>query len=142
MSVQPYLFFEGRCEEALAFYKQAAGAEVTSLMRFSDAPPPPAGSGQDQGCVPQPNPEKVMHCSFRIGDTELLGSDGMSSGKTNFQGFGLALGAKDKAEAKRLFDALGTGGQVRQPLIETFFSPAFGMVADKFGITWMIVTAQ
>jgi len=136
MQVQPYLFFEGRAEEAAEFYKSAIGAEVTMLMRFKDAPP---NSGPD-GCAPDSKvAEKVMHMSMRIGQSVVMASDGHASGKQNFQGFGLSLIAKDEPEAKRLFDNLSAGGQVQMPLGKTFFSPAFGMVADKFGILWMVI---
>jgi PhnB protein len=135
MQVQPYLFFDGRCEEAIAFYREALGAEVKMLMRFKDNPEaPPAG------CSPGPA-DKVMHACLRIGDADVMASDGMCQGKPSFQGFSLSLTAKDAAEAERLFAALGDGGQVRMPLNKTFFSPRFGMVADRFGVSWMIIVA-
>jgi len=136
MQVQPYLFFEGRCEEAAEFYKSAVGAEVTMLMRFKEAPP---GSGPE-GSVPDPKmAEKVMHMNMRVGQSMVMASDGHCAGTQKFQGFGLSLMAKDEAEAKRLFDNLSPGGQVQMPLGKTFFSPAFGMVSDKFGILWMVI---
>jgi len=131
MLVQPYLFFDGRCEEAVEFYKAKLGAKVEMLMRFKENPEPaanPPGAG-----------EKVMHCSFRIGDTQVMASDGNSEGKPSFQGFSLALTARDEPEAKRLFAALGDGGKVQMPMAKTFFSPAFGMVADRFGVSWMVL---
>ena len=130
MQIQPYLFFDGRCEEALDFYKSAAGAKVEMLMRYKDSPDPsmcPANSG-----------EKVMHTYLRIGDTQVMASDGMNTGRPSFQGFALSLTASDEAEAKRLFAALGDGGKVQMPLAKTFFSPSFGMVADRFGVPWMV----
>ncbi len=133
MQVQPYLFFDGRCEEAVEFYKGALGAEVTMLMRFKDNPEPqanPAGAG-----------DKVMHTSFRIGDTTVMASDGRCQGRPSFQGFALSLTAPNDAEAERLFAALAEGGQVQMPLAKTFFSSRFGMVADRFGVPWMIVVA-
>jgi len=132
MQVQPYLFFDGRCEEALEFYRKAVGAEVKMLMRFKDSPeaPPP-------GCAPSPA-DKVMHVCFKIGDTESMASDGQCLGKPSFQGFSLSLTPADEAGAKRLFAALGEGGQVQMPIAKTFFSPAFGMVADRFGVSWMV----
>jgi PhnB protein len=133
MQVQPYLFFDGRCEEALEFYKSALGAEVAMLMRFKDNPEPgmsPAGAG-----------DKVMHASFRIGDSTVMASDGRCLGQPSFQGFSLSLTAADDAEAERLFAALAEGGQVQMPLAKTFFSSRFGMVADRFGVPWMIVVA-
>ncbi|HEV2265289.1 MAG TPA: VOC family protein [Stellaceae bacterium] len=133
MQLQPYLFFDGRCDEALAFYKKAVGAEVTMLMRFKDNPEP------TPGMTPPGAENKVMHAHVRIGDTEIMASDGQCQGKPNFQGFALSLNAKNEAEAKRLFDALADGGQVQMPLGKTFFSPSFGMVADRFGVSWMVV---
>ena len=131
MQVQPYLFFDGRCEEALEFYKGALGAEVTMLMPFKDSPEP-AMNPADAG-------DKVMHASFRIGDTTVMASDGRCQGKPNFQGFALSLTVADEAEAERRFAALADGGQVQMPLSRTFFSPKFGMVADRVGVSWMII---
>ena len=132
MHVQPYLFFDGRCEEAIGFYQKALGAQVQMLMRFKDSPEPMQGGKN-------PPADKVMHSSFRIGETEVMASDGFAEGKPRFQGFSLSLTARDEKEAERWFEALGDGGQVQQPLIKTFFSPRFGMVADRFGVSWMVV---
>lgn len=136
MSIQPYLFFEGRCEEALEFYRGALGAEVTMLMRNKEAPeqPPP-------GMLPPGSENKVMHATFRVGDATVMASDGGCSGKPAFNGFSLSLTVRDEAEAKRRFDALAAGGQVRMPLGKTFFSPSFGMVVDRFGVGWMVYVA-
>ena len=133
MQVQPYLFFDGRCEEAVEFYRRALGAEVTMLMRFKDNPEPQAN--------PPGGGDKVMHASLRIGDTSVMASDGRCQGRPSFQGFSLSLTASDDAEAERLFAALAEGGQVQMPLAKTFFSSRFGMVADRFGVPWMIVVA-
>ena len=133
MHVQPYLFFDGRCEEALEFYKGALGAEVMMLLRFKDNPEPQAN--------PAGAEDKVMHTSFRIGETTVMASDGRCLGQPSFQGFALSLTARDDAEAERLFGALADGGQVQMPLAKTFFSSRFGMVADRFGVPWMIVVA-
>ena len=133
MPVQPYLFFDGRCEEAVEFYRKALGAEITMLMRFKESPDPGM-------CAPGAG-DKVMHMSFRIGDTTLLASDGECTGKPNFQGFSLSLTAPSDAEAGRLFALLADGGQVRMPLTKSFFSSRFGMVADRFGVPRMIVVA-
>jgi PhnB protein len=134
MQVQPYLFFEGRCEEALDFYKRALGAEVTALMRNNEAPeaPPP-------GMVAPGSERKIMHASFRVGETTIMASDGRCMGPPTFQGFSLTIEAKDVAEAERLFSALAEGGEVRMPLAKTFFAPRFGMVADRFGVGWMVI---
>ena len=130
-TVQPYIFFDGKCEEALEFYKGAIGAQVDMMMRFKEAP--------DQSQM-QPNTgEKVMHAAFHVGTTQVLASDGHCAGKPSFQGFGLALNAQNDAEAEKLFTAVGNGGQVLQPLTKTFFASKFVMVADKFGIMWMVI---
>jgi PhnB protein len=133
MQVQPYLFFEGRCEEALEFYRQALDAEVEMLMRFKESPeaPPP-------GAVAPGSEEKVMHASFRIGDTILMASDGGCSGRSSFQGVSLSLNLAEVAEAERRFAALAAEGEVQMPLSATFWSPAFGMVVDRFGVSWMV----
>ena len=134
MQIQPYLFFEGRCEEAIEFYRRALGAEVTMLMRFKDSPEP-----QESGMIPPGSENKVMHASLRIGETTVMASDGRCLGKPGFQGFSLSIAAADSAEADRLFAALADGGQAQMPLSQTFFSPRFGMVADRFGVSWMII---
>jgi len=130
MQIQPYVFYEGRCDEAIDFYRSAVRAEVTMLMRYKDSPDP---SSHGVG-------EKVMHASLRIGDTTVLVSDGQCSGQLSFQGFALSLTVPNDAEAERLFAGLGDGGQVRMPLTKTFFSSKFGMVADRFGVLWIIYT--
>jgi PhnB protein len=135
MHVQPYLFFEGRCEEALGFYKQALDAQITALMRYSDSPAPPPPE-----MVPPGSEKKVMHAAFKVGDTTLMASDGRCTGKTHFQGLSLSLTVASDAEAKHIFDALADGGQVQMPLSKSFFASSFGMVADRFGVSWMILT--
>ena len=134
MQVQTYLFFDGRCEEALAFYRTALGAEVTMLMRFKDSPEPPPPD-----MCPPGSDEKVMHASFHIGETMLMASDGRAQGKPVFQGFSLSLSVPNDAEAQRLFNLLSEGGQVQMPLAKTFYASSFGMVADRFGVPWMII---
>jgi PhnB protein len=136
--IQPYLFFEGRTEEALAFYRKALGAETAFLMKYKDSPDGSA-KGPDGSTPPG---DKVMHVAFKIGDSLLMASDGLCSGKPKFGGFSLSYPAKDEADAKRRFDALAAGGKVQQPLVETFFAKAFGMVADKFGVSWMVIAGQ
>jgi PhnB protein len=136
MQVQPYLFFDGRCEEAVEFYRRVLGAEVTMLMRFKDSPEPP-----EPGMVPPGAEDKVMHMSVRIGETTVLASDGRCGGRPSFQGFSLSLTVPHEPEAERLFAALADGGQVQMPLTKTFFSSRFGMVADRFGVSWMIYVA-
>ena len=130
MQVQPYLFFDGRCEEAIDFYRSKLGAEVDMLMRFKDSPEP---QHHAPGTV-----NKIMHVNLRIGDATVLASDGRCLGQPNFQGFALSLTPADDAEAKRLFSALSEGGQVQMPLGKTFFASSFGMLADRFGVSWMV----
>jgi len=134
--VQPYLFFEGKCEEAIEFYKKALGAEVNMLLRYKDSPEPPP-----PGCAPV-DPNKVMHASFTIGETQVRASDGRSSGQPKFEGFALSLTVKTEAEADTAFNALANGGKVEVPMAKTFFSARFGMVVDKFGVFWMVLVAQ
>jgi PhnB protein len=133
-AVLPYLFFEGRCDEALEFYQRAVGATVTQLMRYRESPAPEMCNGSVPG-------DKVMHASFRIGTADILASDGNCSGKPAYQGFGLSLTVATPADAERLFNGLRDGGEVRAPLSPTFFSPSFGMVSDRFGILWMVYVA-
>lgn len=142
MKVESYLMFEGRCEEALDFYRSALGAKVGTLMRYKDNPEPAGAPGCGEGSGPGPTPEMVMHAEFTVGQTTLMASDGMGSGKAIFQGISLALSPADEAEAKRLFNALADGGQVQMPLAKTFFSQAFGMLADRFGVPWMVVAPE
>jgi PhnB protein len=134
MQVQPYLFFDGRCDEALEFYKKAIDAKVDMMMRFKDAP--------DQSMISPGSHDKVMHAAVHIGETQILMSDGRCLGKPNFQGFALTITAPDAAEGERRFNALAEGGQVQMPLAETFFASRFGMVADKFGVGWMILVEK
>jgi PhnB protein len=130
MHVEPYLFFNGRTEEALDFYRDAIGATTQMLMRNKDAPEPPVGAPPGSG-------NQVLHAAFRVGESVLLASDGPVPG--GFNGFALSLYAKDDADAQRKFDALAAGGEVRMPLAETFFAHRFGMLADRFGVAWMVI---
>ena len=140
MRIEPYVFFDGRCDEAIAFYRAALGAETLMLLRYSDAPaddgPPP------EGCSPPPpgSSDKVMHAALRIGETTLMLSDGMCGGQPKFEGMSLSLTVADDAEAARVFAALADGGQVQVPLAPSFFTSSFGMLADRFGVNWMVVT--
>lgn len=139
MKVQSYLFFEGRCEEALQFYAEALGARTKMLMRFKDNPDPQPAGGD--GCAGNAaSGDKVLHAEFTLGETTLMASDGMASGKPEFKGVGQSITTASDAETKRLFDALADGGQIQLPLARTFFSSAFGMVSDRFGVTWMVIT--
>jgi PhnB protein len=131
--VQPYLFFNGQCEEALEFYKQAIGAEVEMVMRYKESPEP-----HPPGMLPPGFENKIMHASFRIGSTTVMASDGCSGQKASFEGFSLSLATADEKDADRVFAALSKGGQVLMPLEKTFWSPRFGMVADRFGVRWMV----
>jgi PhnB protein len=131
MQVQPYLFLDGRCEEALEFYGRTLGAQVEMMMRFKDSP--------DPEMIRPGSENKIMHASFRVGDATVMASDGMCQGQAAFQGFALSLSVADEAEADQRFAALADGGEVRMPLAKTFFSPRFGMVADRFGVAWMVI---
>lgn len=131
MVVQPYIFFDGRCEEAIEFYKKTLGAEVQMLMRFKDGP--------DQSMCAPGSEDKVMHASVRIGGTPVMMSDGRAQMQPKFEGFALSFDAKDEADAERLYGALADGGQAHMPLTETFFAKRFGMVADRFGVGWMLI---
>lgn len=131
--VQPYLFFGGNCEQAVEFYCQALGAEVEMLLRFKDSPDP-----MPPGMLAPGYENKVMHTSFRVGQTMIMASDGCSTEKTCFQGFSLSLALTTEAEADCYFNALADGGKVTMPLGKTFWSPRFGMLEDKFGVGWMI----
>jgi PhnB protein len=133
MQIQPYLFFDGHCDEAIEFYRRALGAEVTMLMRFKESPDPAA--------IPPGSEDKVMHASLRIGETTVLASDGHSLGRPTFQGFALSITASKDADVERTFNALAEGGKVQMPLAKTFFSSRFGMVADRFGVSWMVYVA-
>jgi PhnB protein len=136
MQVQVYLFFAGRCEEAVEFYKRSIGAQVEMLMRFKETPEPP-----QPGMIPPGSENKIMHTSFRVGDTTVMASDGRCEGGAQFAGFSLSLTVDNESEADRVFAALGEGGQVQMPLTKTFWSPRFGMLNDRFGVGWMISVA-
>jgi PhnB protein len=133
MYVQPYLFFNGRCEEAVEFYRKAVGAQVLALIRNSESPEPPP-----PGMLPPGSENKVMHAAFKVGDTTVMASDGHAGGHLEFKGFSLSITSADAAEAQRLFNALADGGQVQMPLAKTFWSPLFGMLTDRFGVGWMV----
>lgn len=133
--VVTYVNFDGRCEEAIEFYRKAVGAQVEVIMRFKDNPEP-----LPPGQVPPGTENKIMHASMRIGNTTLMASDGRCTGKgAAFAGFMLAVRVPTEADADRVFGALADGGQVQMPLAKTFFSPRFGMLADRFGVTWMVL---
>lgn len=134
MKLNPYLHFDGRCDEALGFYKQALGAQVKAVMRFKENPQPEFN--------PPGMEDKIMHADVQIGETHVMMSDGRSVGDAKFEGISLTLSVADAAEADRVFDALQAGGAVQMPIGETFFSPRFGMVKDKFGVVWMVIVPR
>ncbi|MFD1625408.1 VOC family protein [Azospirillum griseum] len=134
MTIQPYLFFAGRCDEAIAFYQQALNATVVLRMGFSDAPEP-----CPDGMLPPGWSDKVMHATLQIGDATVMMSDGQSADGPTFHGFSLSLSVADAAEAERVFTALAAEGTVQMPLGATFYSPCFGMVRDRFGLSWMVI---
>ncbi|HEX3726737.1 MAG TPA: VOC family protein [Pirellulales bacterium] len=131
MRIEPYLYFEGRAEEAIELYRRVLGAEVKMLMHFKDAP--------DQSMITPGTENKVMHASLRIGESNVMVSDGRCQGKADFQGVALSIIVNDESQADRIFAQLSEGGQVQMPLVTTFFSPRFGMVADRFGVSWMVL---
>jgi PhnB protein len=131
VQIEPYLFFEGCCEEAIKFYCGVLGAEVTTLMRYGESPEP--------GACPPGAENKIRHANLRMGDARVSVSDGLNGGRPYFQGFSLILSLSSEAEAQRMFQALAEGGQIHMPLAKTFYSPLFGMVADRFGVSWMIM---
>jgi len=135
-SIQPYLFFNGNCEEALEFYRKSLGAEIEMMMRYNESPEPSAA-----GTLPPGSGNKIMHACFRIGQTRIMASDDCEPEKTGFQGFSLSLAVPDEQEADRFFAALANGGHVKLPLTKTFFSPKFAMLQDRFGVGWMINVA-
>jgi PhnB protein len=134
MHVQPYLNFEGRCDEALEFYEKAIGAKIGMLMRWKDSP--------DKTMCTAENADKVMHSQLHIGDTMVMASDGRCTGKLNFHGIALSIAANNEADADKIFNGLADGGRVQMPMGKTFFSPRFGMLSDKFGVGWMILVAS
>ena len=131
MEIQPYLFFEGRCEEALEFYKTHLGAKITMLMRFKEAP--------DPSMISPGSENKIMHASFTVGPSTVSASDGKCSGTTKMDGFALTLYVATSADAQRLFTILSQNGEVTMPLAKTFYSPSFGMLKDQFGLHWMVM---
>lgn len=133
MQVQPYLFFDGRCEEAARFYERAVGATIGKLIRFKESPDPSLCGSTDAN--------KVMHMTLHIGDQTIMASDGQCQGSPRYEGFALSLTVDSQGEAEQRFTALAEGGKVTQPLIKTFFSPRFGMLTDRFGVSWMVHAA-
>jgi PhnB protein len=136
MNVQPYLSFEGRCEEAINFYKSTVGAKVEMMMRFKEAP------ADQQAMISPESKDKVMHAALKIGEATVMASDGYCTGKSSFSGVSLALTADSPAEADKLFNALSKDGQVTMPMTETFFANRFGTCSDKFGVTWMVINPK
>jgi len=135
MEIHSYLFFDGRCEEAIEFYRSALGAQLEMLLRYKDSPEP-----DDPSLRPPGTEDKVMHSSFRIGTSMVMASDGRCLGQPNFQGFALSITVADEAEAERVFTALSASGEIQMALAPTFFSPRFGMLVDRFGVAWMVLT--
>lgn len=137
MQIQPYLFFDGCCEQALQFYQRALGAKLELMMRYKDSPEPPP-----PGMIPPGYGDKVMHATVQIGDSTVMAADDCTGKSPKPQGYALSLNAADPAEAKKRFDALADGGEVTMPLQKTFWSPAFGMLRDRFGVHWMVSAAH
>lgn len=133
MSITPYLFFSGRCEEALEFYTQALSAKVEMMMRFNESP-----ESTPPGMLQSGFESKIMHASFTVGEVRIMASDGCDD-KSRFEGFRLALSVASEADAHRAFNALAAGGSIQMPLTKTFWSPCYGMVTDKFNVGWMVM---
>ncbi|AJE97158.1 VOC family protein [Pandoraea apista] len=137
MQVHSYLFFEGRCEEAITFYEKTLGAKRRALMRYSENP-----GSCPEGMLPPGSENKIMHGEFTLGDSMVMVSDGMVSGKPKFDGFSLSVDFADVGAAEKAFNALADGGQINMPLGETFFAKTFGMVKDRFGVNWMVIVPK
>lgn len=137
MQVHSYLFFEGRCEEAIEFYKKTLGAKPGMLMRYGDSP-----ESCPEGMLPPGSENKIMHGEMTIGETMVMMSDGNVSGKTKFDGFSLSVDFTKEDDAKKAYDALADGGEVAMPFGPTFFAHAFGMVKDRFGMHWMVIVPR
>jgi PhnB protein len=137
MQVQPYLFFPGTCEKAVEFYRTALGAEVLMLSRYGDSPDPATG----EHCKPE-DMNKVMHASFKIGDSVIMASDDPMNPDVKIQGVSLSLTVSSDDEAKQVYDKLAEGGQAAMPITKTFFASSFGMVVDQFGVSWMVVAGM
>jgi PhnB protein len=136
-SIQPYVFFRGRCEEAITYYKANLGAEVLELLRFKDGPEPSPGM-----VLPPGIDDKIMHATLRVAGAEMMMSDGMRSGEADFECISLALSVASEAEADRLFNALASEGKITMPMGKAFFAERFGGVSDKFGVSWMIIVPK
>lgn len=134
--ITPYLFFGGRCDEALEFYKETIGAEVVFIMRFNESPDPPP-----PGMIPPGFENKVMHCTFTVAGNSIMASDGDSVGE-KFKGFRLSLALPTDVEARDVFAKLAEGGSVQMEINKTFWSSCFGMVTDKFGLAWMVTVNE
>jgi len=131
--VNNYLFFSGRCEEALNFYQQHLGAKINFIMRFNESPDPVPEDMLQEGFE-----NKIMHADFSLGDVNVFASDGCNDA-SSFSGFRLALTLAHADDAHRVFDALTIDGKVDMPLAKTFWSPLYGQVTDQFGIGWMVM---
>lgn len=128
MQVQPYLFFNGNCEEVLAFYKAQLGAEIVFLARYKDAPDPGMAAVGD----------KVMHSTFTVGESTIMAADAPDGSAQSMQGAALSIGLNDVDKGQRLFDALASGGTIQLPFQKTFWARGFGMLVDRFGVRWMV----
>ncbi|MCT4715262.1 VOC family metalloprotein YjdN [Enterobacteriaceae bacterium H18W14] len=138
MSVSPYIFFDGTCEEAIAFYQQAIGAQLLFKMTFGEMPNEEESSEDCASGFNWPD-DKIMHANVRIGDNEVMMSDGnMCADRVKHTGYALSLATKDLAQGQSWFDNLAAGGDVTMPWGETFWAKGFGMLTDKYGIPWMI----
>ncbi|MCU4654826.1 VOC family protein [Roseibacterium sp. SDUM158016] len=132
MHATPYVFFDGTCAEAMAFYAETLKADPPIIMRMADMPP------EDQANMEGLSADAVMNAMLKKGDFELMASDGAPWESVGMAGCSIHLALDSVAEAHRVFEAFAEGGEVRMPMGATFWTPAFGTVTDRFGIRWMV----
>lgn len=135
MEIQPYLFFNGQCDQAIAYYTEILGAQLIEKHTYADAPP-----GSSSPDCPTPPSHLIMHAMLKIGDSIVLVSDGRGEGAMKFDGFFLTLLVHDVQQGRKLHQAILNQGKELMPYMPTFYSPGFGMVTDRFGVGWMIYT--
>jgi PhnB protein len=131
MQIDPYLNFNGNCEEAFHFYEKALGGKIEMLLKYNQAP---AGGGP----TPPGFENKVMHVRLSVGQQIIMASDAPPGHFSPMQGFNVSLMFDDKAQAERVFNALADKGKVMMPFAQTFWAEGFGMLTDRFGTPWMV----
>ncbi len=136
MQVTPYVFFNGNCADALAFYESALGAEITMKMLASDMPPDP------NFVIPDDKKGLIMHSQMKIGEGEVMMSDNLMGESADMDGASIMLNLATAAEAKSIFDNLADGAEITMAWEPTFWSAGFGSLRDKFGVRWMVGTDE